>query len=43
MSKTYGPKPESFVLDDGERYYVGEYKMILKYRSQIQVPMLACT
>jgi hypothetical protein len=23
-SKTYGPKPESFQLDDGERYYVGK-------------------
>ncbi|CAK5085344.1 unnamed protein product [Meloidogyne enterolobii] len=33
MSKaTYGPKPESFVLDDGQRYYVGaDVGMYLKY------------
>lgn len=32
MSKTYGPKPQSFRLDDGERYYVGaDVGMYLKY------------
>uniref|UniRef100_A0A183CIM5 SUMO-conjugating enzyme UBC9 n=1 Tax=Globodera pallida TaxID=36090 RepID=A0A183CIM5_GLOPA len=32
MSKTYGPKPESFMLDDGERYYVGaDVGQYLKY------------
>jgi len=31
-SKTYGPKPESFTLDDGERYYVGaDVGQYLKY------------
>ncbi|KAI3409822.1 Heat shock 70 kDa protein A [Globodera pallida] len=32
MAKTYGPKPESFMLDDGERYYVGaDVGQYLKY------------
>ncbi|KAI1715381.1 SNF5 / SMARCB1 / INI1 domain-containing protein [Ditylenchus destructor] len=32
MSKTYGPKPQSFTLDDGERYYVGaDVGQYLKY------------
>lgn len=32
MSKTYGPRPKSFTLEDGERYYVGaDVGMYLKY------------
>lgn len=32
MSKTYGPRPQSFTLDDGERYYVGaDVGQYLKY------------
>lgn len=32
MSKTYGPRPHSFTLDDGERYYVGaDVGQYLKY------------
>uniref|UniRef100_A0A914IAV6 SWI/SNF-related matrix-associated actin-dependent regulator of chromatin subfamily B member 1 n=1 Tax=Globodera rostochiensis TaxID=31243 RepID=A0A914IAV6_GLORO len=32
MAKTYGQKPESFMLDDGERYYVGaDVGQYLKY------------
>ncbi|KAL3079803.1 hypothetical protein niasHS_014085 [Heterodera schachtii] len=32
MFKTYGPRPESFTLDDGERYYVGaDVGQYLKY------------
>ena len=32
LAKTYGPKPEAFTLDDGERYYVGaDVGQYLKY------------
>ncbi|CAD5224315.1 unnamed protein product [Bursaphelenchus xylophilus] len=32
MSKTYGPKPKSFALEDGNRYYIGaEVGQYLKY------------
>lgn len=32
MSKTYGPRPKSFTLEDSERYYVGaDVGMYLKY------------